>query len=75
MTTRMSFGTCGVLLLALALLGAWASWEEICPHYAWTLDDPVRIMTHSAAHERLDLTFLLHNTARARLRILGASAC
>lgn len=75
MRTRIGFGVCSVLLIALALVGAWATWEGTSPRDTWILDDPVRIITHFDPHEKSDISFRLHNTARVPLRIVGAAAC
>jgi hypothetical protein len=75
MTDRIGFGTCSVLFLAFALVGAWASREGASPPDAWILDDPVRIITDFDPHEKSAISFRLHNTARVPLRIVGATAC
>jgi hypothetical protein len=75
MIARVGLSLCGLLLLALLLAGAWASWQETSPRDAWTLDDPVQIITNFAPQEKLDVSFRLCNTAHKPLRILGASIC
>lgn len=73
MTTRIRVSVCGLLLLILA--GVWASRIETSQRDAWTLDDPVRIITDFAPQEKVDVSFRLRNTARKPLRILGAGTC
>lgn len=75
MKTDIGFRFCGVLFLVLVLAGSWTWWKETSPHDAWTLEDPVRIITDFAPQEKMDVSFRLRNTARVPLRILGATAC
>lgn len=75
MIARIGFVACGMLLFALALIGAWAAWEDASPRDAWTIDEPTRTLTDFTPREKMDASFRLCNTARVPLRILGAAAC
>ncbi len=75
MKARIGVSLCGLSLLILALAAAWASREEAAPPYAWTLDEPVRIISDFPPQGELDVSFRLCNTALVPRRILGAAAC
>jgi hypothetical protein len=67
--------SCLVLAFVLFAGAAGTFWMERQAHGAWTVDEPERVVSQTAAGQTLQVSFRLTNTSSRQLRVLGSTFC
>jgi len=71
----LAYSSGSLLIASLFLAGGWLCCDTQPPGYAWVLDRTEQVLSGVAAGQEVKVKFLLKNTSRRSLRLLGGEAC